>query len=73
MDKPKRTSRSVNKYQCFEHLRTLGDSEGVYSIAISPDGKTIISGSDNNTIKVWELKQEPWCGLLTVRVMRLIH
>ena len=26
----------------------------VYSVAFSPDGKTIVSGSDDKTLKVWD-------------------
>ena len=29
-------------------------SEGVSSVAFSPDGATIVSGSDDKTIKVWD-------------------
>ena len=29
-------------------------SGGVYSVAFSPDGKTIVSGADDKTIKVWD-------------------
>lgn len=39
-------------------LRTLtGHSEVVLSVAISPDGQTIVSGSDDKTIKIWRLKR----------------
>ncbi|MEE1143405.1 MAG: WD40 repeat domain-containing protein [Bacteroidales bacterium] len=35
-------------------LKTLeGHSELVYSVAFSPDGKRIISGSEDETIKIW--------------------
>ena len=29
-------------------------SDSVYSVAFSPDGKTIVSGSGDNTLKVWD-------------------
>ena len=29
-------------------------SDYVYSVAFSPDGKTIVSGSRDQTIKVWD-------------------
>src|SRR6266700_4063882 len=32
-----------------------GHTEAVSSIAISPDGQTLISGGDDNTIKMWNL------------------
>jgi WD40 repeat protein len=42
-------------YTKFKCLKTLeGDSEGVLSVAYSPDGTKIISGSEDNTIKIWD-------------------
>ena len=32
-----------------------GHSDYVWSVAISPDGQTLVSGSDDNTIKIWNL------------------
>ena len=44
-------------------LRTLiGHTDEVWSVAISADGKTLVSGSKDQTIKVWELStgKEMW-------------
>ena len=39
----------------FPGLCTLtGHSDGVRSVAYSPDGKHIVSGSDDRTVKVWD-------------------
>jgi len=32
-----------------------GHSESVESVAISPDGQTLVSGSEDKTIKIWQL------------------
>ncbi|OKH42756.1 WD40 repeat domain-containing protein, partial [Scytonema sp. HK-05] len=38
-------------------IRTLtGHSDSVYAVALTPDGKYVISGSSDNTLKVWNLE-----------------
>ena len=34
----------------------IGHSESVLSVAISPDGETVASGSGDHTIKIWQLR-----------------
>ena len=36
------------------HRRSKGHSEGVLSVAFSPDGRRIVSGSRDETLKVWD-------------------
>ena len=31
-----------------------GHSDGVISVTFSPDGKRIVSGSDDNLVKIWD-------------------
>jgi WD40 repeat protein len=35
--------------------KTYAHSEAITSVALSPDGTKIVSGSDDGTIKVWDL------------------
>jgi dipeptidyl aminopeptidase/acylaminoacyl peptidase len=40
-----------------KEIQTLkGHSAGVNSVAFSPDGKTIVTGSGDNTVKLWNLE-----------------
>ena len=42
----------------YEQERTLaGHSYEVYSVAYYPDGKHIVSGSDDNTVMMWDVQK----------------
>lgn len=50
---PKPNNSPLPKWQCLQTLR--GHAGAVLSVAISPDGQTIASGSSDNNIKIWQL------------------
>ena len=48
-----------------------GHSNSVYSVAFSPDGKSLVSGSGDNTVKVWNLTDGTCTS--TLEVSELMH
>jgi WD40 repeat protein len=46
---------SSNESEAAEPLTLRRHSEPVLSVRFSPDGKRIVSGSDDNTLKVWNI------------------
>ena len=49
--------RALMRRACLVHEQecTLtGHSDPVYSVAYSPDGKHIVTGSEDSTVKVWD-------------------
>lgn len=55
------SSQSSSNWQNISLAYTLGGwvsghSDGVWSVAISPNGEILASGSNDKTIKLWELK-----------------
>ena len=55
-------SLRTEKWQC---LRTLTSNSAVNSVAISPDGKILASGSDDKTIRLWNIDTEQAISTLT--------
>ena len=46
---------SSNESEAAETLTLKGHSGFVSSVSFSPDGKRIVSGSYDNTLKVWDI------------------
>ncbi|KAJ5950023.1 hypothetical protein N7454_001607, partial [Penicillium verhagenii] len=40
------------------HLPTTGPEDFIHSIALSPDGMFIVSGSDDSTVKIWSMESQ---------------
>jgi WD40 repeat protein len=41
-----------------------GHSESINAVAINPDGQLLVSGSEDNTIKLWDLNTGEWLATL---------
>ncbi|WP_052345101.1 WD40 repeat domain-containing protein [Planktothrix rubescens] len=56
---PKRQQEESERKRKLENVSVVhtltGHSEVVFCLAISPDGQTLVSGSSDKTIKIWEL------------------
>ena len=48
----KLNAQDVSKFKCLKTLK--GHKYSVYSVAYSPDVKRIISGSGDETVKIWD-------------------
>ena len=48
-----------------------GHTEAVMSVAFSPDGKSLVSGSNDKTVKVWKLSDGTCTS--TLMVSELMH
>ncbi len=56
----------INSFESFRLSLSFGHTRDVTSVAITPDGKYIISGSDDKTIKLWDISSgEEICNYLT--------
>ncbi len=46
----------VQSFKFKPFIKEKGHSDSVYSVAISLDGKTIVSGSEDGTLKLWDIR-----------------
>lgn len=61
------TPKQFQHYFDFAILSTLtGHSAAVTSLAVSPDGKTLVSGSKDNSLRFWQLPNGDWLRNIAV-------
>lgn len=51
----KNDSNLLESYENFRFSTSLGHSDTINSVTITPDGKYIVSGSSDESIKLWEI------------------
>ena len=52
---PEQKAAAKKSVEGQETLTLKGHTDFVFSVSFSPDGKRIVSGSDDNTLKVWNI------------------
>jgi WD40 repeat protein len=56
-------TESSGRWRCIQTLK--GHLAGVNAIAITPDGETLVSGSDDRQVNLWHLKTGKWLYTFT--------